>query len=225
MRIAALTSFVDDDVFIPIWERYYAPLFDYTEKIQLHDFGTQNNNSIVRQRISEVIRDYDVLMYCDLDELIIPDPLKYANLREYIERRFADKELPNVVTSGHDVIHTKGLPPLDFSKPILPQRERMRKNDFYTKPLITRIMLKWCDGFHVCNTRIPPDPELVLFHLQLADRQTAATRLRKRRTLTEEQLDMKLYREFELYGEAVPVHERSKIADGTIPIPERFKIA
>ena len=70
---------------------------------------------------------YDVVLFCDTDEFIVPDPDQYAGLREYVEARSGDG-LNAVGSLGFNVVHDVGSePPLDLDKPLLGQR-RLRSS-------------------------------------------------------------------------------------------------
>ena len=54
------------------------------------------------------------MLFCDTDEFIVPDPDRYAGLKEYIEAR-TDEGINAVGSLGFNVVHNVGVePPLDL---------------------------------------------------------------------------------------------------------------
>jgi len=193
MRIAALTFYENDDVFMPVWERYYTPQVDTVHKVKWHtpDFDPTRIAKYLVDVAKELLRDHDALIYADLDEFIVPDPDKYTGLREYVELMTTDV----AYTKGYDVLHTGK--PLDLSKPILAQRELMSFSEYYCKPLIIKHPVPWAPGLHHFTGTIvayKADNDLMLFHMALADKDIAISRSQNRAKLSQEALLEKLDR-------------------------------
>ena len=143
MKIAAFTFVQDDDPFIPVWERYYTPQFDTVDRVKYNHAGKFDPGTALSQVITmftKLLDGHDVVLFSDLDEMIVPNPNKYSGLRDYIEQR---SPFDYIQTFGFDVIHAPGEDALDFSAPILPQRTKMIQNGLYSKPLITTRVLSW----------------------------------------------------------------------------------
>lgn len=208
MKCAVFTFIEDDDPLLPVWERYYPQYFDTVDRVQYKgEFDPEIAIGMVKNKFLELLQSHDVVMFSDIDEIVIPNPHKYNGLRDYIENMLEEgKEFAQAF--GFDVIHN-GEPPLDLGRPILPQRNHMSANKMYSKPLITTKMLQWSLGLHYLSSGhidSLTDRDLVLFHLLLADKDIAWQRLNKRRQLTREEL-------------------QGKLSVQTQPIPEHYKIA
>ena len=105
-------------------------------------------------------------MTVDLDEIIVPDPEKYKDLGDYMDKMTGD----GVRCVGYNVIEMPGALPLDTTRKITDQREYwMRDAHYYDKPVITRIPVIFGTGMHETDIEFPQDPDLVMFHLRDAD--------------------------------------------------------
>jgi len=92
---------------------------------------------------------YKYVLFSEIDELIMPDPLKYPfGLIEYINKT---KRIA-VRVEAYDIRHdVKTEEKLNLSQPILQQRRFWMRHTMYDKPLLTSIMLHWVPGFHDCK--------------------------------------------------------------------------
>ncbi len=117
---------------------------------------------------------YSAVIYTDCDELLIPDPRKFANLADYIGRNTADCIRPLGLDVFHDRAREGGLA---ADAPILAQREYCRFYSELCKPLVTRVPTRWVAGFHAADQAAQVDPELFLIHLKYADYDDAMRRL------------------------------------------------
>lgn len=207
MRLTAITYVQDDDPLLPVWERYYKPQADAVHFIDgskdVDDFNPDKLIYKIQNEIAKILKGCNAIVFADLDEYIVPDPDKYAGLRDYVERM-----TDNVAfTHGYDVIHAPGEAPINWKIGVLSQRTKMVFNRLYCKPLIAKTPQPWSPGFHHLgdpNTAKRSDHDLVLFHLLLADFDTALHRIGKRRNITAEQLNERMNCE-------------------TVEIPERFR--
>ena len=85
----------------------------------------------VKARQHELLESYEVVLFCDSDEIIAPNPQRYDGLGDYIDRMTADY----VNCRGVEVIHQKDTePPIDLARPILEQRSWWFRNYIYSKP-------------------------------------------------------------------------------------------
>jgi hypothetical protein len=121
------------------------------------------------------LRYYDLVIYVDCDELIVPDPTKSASLEAHLNA--SDYAYASPV--GINVLHIASLePPLDFSRPLLRQRRFGQFASVMCKPVVTRVPLQWQPGFHCCDKPYNIDPDLYLFHIKAIDRECALQRQR-----------------------------------------------
>jgi hypothetical protein len=122
---------------------------------------------------ASLLNFYDTVVITDCDELIVPDPEKFACLKDYIEA--TDFEHVNCV--GLDILHILDRePPLDLKRPILAQRSFARFHSPACKPLISRVSTIWLPGFHSCNRAPNFDTRLFMFHTKLMDYNIAMMR-------------------------------------------------
>lgn len=171
-RIAVVSDATSNGFFFPLWVRYYGNYFGqenlyvgtYTETESLFvniphiNFwrigGTYSEESrIVRvaQFINDLLKTYDIVIRCDIDEYLVPDLSRYSNLSDYVERL----EFPYVTAHGIDVVEFQKQTPLDISKTILiEQRSYGIPTTLMSKTCITTIPLEWSFGFHQCSA--PP---------------------------------------------------------------------
>jgi Glycosyl transferase family 2 len=119
------------------------------------------------------LRYYDIVIYTDCDELLVPDPNKSTALDAYLW----DQSYPYASPIGLNVLHITDIEPeLDFTQPLLRQRQYGQFQSSMCKPLITRIPLTWEPGFHTCDRRPHIDKNLYLFHIKQIDRAEALRR-------------------------------------------------
>jgi hypothetical protein len=194
----------NDAVFLPIWWRYYGSAFG-EENLFILDHGSNDGSTrgLGQSHVLQVPRSkdydedqragfisrcqavllsyYDAIIFTDADEILIPDPAKFASLPEFIERRC--ERFVNVV--GLDLHHLPGVEEdIDLSRPILSQRSYVRFSAFQCKPLISKIPLNWGPGFHWCDYAPSIDPDLFMFHLKCMDMKLALKRLQTTRAIS-----------------------------------------
>ncbi|CAF1025959.1 unnamed protein product [Adineta steineri] len=109
-------------------------------------------------------RGYKYILFCEIDEMVVPDPLKYPlGLMDYIKK--AKEEVIRV--NPYRIVHNNTLEPkLNLSKPIMPQRRYWVKDNGYDKPLLISKKIHWKVGFHACQEDSIQDKDLVMIHLQ-----------------------------------------------------------
>jgi hypothetical protein len=185
---AVLTIVKNESIFLPIFLRYYGQFFD-AEDIYVLDHGTTDGSTdvggfrreivdhpfvdhtwmrdTVQARQHELLQSYEVVLVCDVDEIIAPNPRKYDGLGDYIDRMSADY----VNCRGVEVIHMKDTEPrIDLSRNILDQRHWWFRNYIYSKPLLSRVPQQWVPGFHHREDGTSnQDLQLLLIHLHRMD--------------------------------------------------------
>jgi hypothetical protein len=115
---------------------------------------------------SELLGRYDVVLVCDVDEIVAPVP-EWGTLRDYIDRF----DEPYVNCLGYELLHrTDREPPLDLGRPILEQRGWWFINAAYDKAALASEPITWNPGFHPnIEHGFNPDPDLRLIHLHRMD--------------------------------------------------------
>lgn len=121
------------------------------------------------------------VLFAEVDEIVAPHPRTGLSLKEFAERSLATKNV--VVCDGYEVVHDVDKePPIFLWMPLLRQRRNWYWSKFYSKPLLSKVPLTWCNGFHDC-VEYPlsyhrRDPDLLLFHLHKLDFETCLERNR-----------------------------------------------
>lgn len=165
MNAAVLTLVRDEQVFLPVWLRYYGQFFRAEDRYVLdndsRDGSTTGIDAVVRavpspvafdhQWMAEVVNGevarlfaagYRAVLYADADELVVA----------------ADGDLPRYLTvppagvayrtQGYHVAQTQDEPALDWTQPIGPQRARWVRDPFFDKPLILHTPVRFVMGEH-----------------------------------------------------------------------------
>jgi len=194
-KIAIMTTVYNESTNLPIWIGHYrraAPSANLFVIDHGSDDGSTDNlqgvNSIPipREKLDErdrvflvnsfqqgFLRYYDIVIYTDCDELLVPNPARSATL----EAHLTDSRYPYASPIGINVIHiVDAEPPIDLTQPILLQRRYGQFHSQMCKPLITRVPLKWEPGFHSCDQRLNIDRDLYLFHIKQIDKEQALRR-------------------------------------------------
>jgi hypothetical protein len=203
VKIAAFTMVYNDKVFLPLWLSYYGRAFGQDNVFVLDHGSTdgstanlgaahvlrvprdkhfdENQRAIFIHRCQAVLlRHYDVVVFSDADEFLVPDPDKFAGLPDFVAQRC--ERFVNAV--GLDVYHVPDAEEkIDLARPILAQRKYVQFSSAYCKPLISKIPLLWDPGFHSCNYKPVIDRDLLLFHLKRMDKGLALARLQTTRAL------------------------------------------
>lgn len=188
---AAFTIAHDEPVMLPLWLRHYGRHFDADDLYVLaHDTSDGSTDGLggrchvvpvhrqasfdhrwLRTLVEDfqqfLLRSYDTVLFAEVDEFVIADPLRYTGLDDYIERLDA----PAARCTGFNVVHQADEPPLDFDRPLLAQRRCWHASLDYSKRLLARTPLQWSQGFHreYRAPDAPPDPSLLLVHLHRVD--------------------------------------------------------
>lgn len=198
-RRAVATIVHDEAVFFPLWLRYYSRFFgpddiyvldhdttdgstsrDGFRRIPLHHDGVDTAwmTNQVRGLQHELLEKYDVVVVCDVDEIIAPDPASgFGDLGNYLDH--FDDDFVNCF--GVELLHMPGEPPIDTTQPLLAQRSHWATNALYHKPIVATTPLDWVLGFHRLTSGINNfEPDLHLIHLHRMDRDLCLDRHRLR---------------------------------------------
>src|SRR5271166_2073990 len=102
-KVAVVADATSAEFFFPFWHRYYAsqfgaanlhvvtyagmkPLFSRVELGDLWEVSAKYDDTlrvgVIADLISALLRSHDVVLRCDVDEFLVPDPAAYANLAE-----------------------------------------------------------------------------------------------------------------------------------------------
>ena len=128
---------------------------------------------------------YDVVIFSDVDEFLVPDPDLYGGLVDYLAaRRGTDIVAPLALNVLHD---PRSEPPLDPAQPVLNQRSRVKFAPGMCKPLVKAVPADWRYAFHGIRAPFTIDPELVMLHLKYYDVDALQTVAGQRRDTHEQQ--------------------------------------
>ena len=169
----AVTFTHNNSTYLTKWEKYYGQYMDLEiinvdEHIR-HDWGATVKNLNNTQHLLD---EHKIILYADVDEFIVPNPLKYKDLGEYLEGVEENKR-----ATGFNIIEREGDLKLDLSKPVLSQRKYWQRDPIYDKTVIITKPTRFYNNHHSENEP-KPDSDLVLMHLRDADIQSAIDRLK-----------------------------------------------
>jgi glycosyl transferase family 2 len=192
---AIFTMVYNESVFLPLWLKYYSQFFapedtyilDHgstdgstdcsgfnREIIPASDVDATRQRDMVQQKQHDLITQYDVVLYTDVDEFVVPE---METLGEYIDRFGNDY----INCNGYEILHLKDIePPLDVTRPIMQQRSHWFPCDMYmSKPLLARIPMEWDLGCHSTPKGKKQDKSLYLIHMHRVDYELCLSRHRQ----------------------------------------------
>lgn len=190
-RVVALTMARDEADMLPRWLAYYGGQVGFENIIILDDNSVDGStdglpctvlplppgpwkSSWARTRMTLVngisrglLACYDVVVFSDVDEFLVPDPVRYENLVDYLGvNRNRDVVAPLAV----NVLHKPSLEPaLDPTQPLLTQRRFVKFAPGMCKPLLKRTPTNWWRAFHGVNAPFEIDRDLLMLHLKFCD--------------------------------------------------------
>ena len=195
MKTAVITFTYNENINLPIWIRYYGRNFrahnlfvadrgsndgsveDLASvnviRLPRNEFDEHHKTDFISSFHRSLLNFYETVIITDCDELIVPDPDLFPNLKEYVEQLQFDY----VNCVGIDILHIIDREiPLDLKEPILSQRSFGRFHSPECKPLIAKVPMNWLPGFHSSNKPPNFDQRLFLFHTKLMDYNIAMAR-------------------------------------------------
>ncbi|MBQ3930021.1 MAG: glycosyltransferase family 2 protein, partial [Paludibacteraceae bacterium] len=193
-RIAAITMARNDNFFLGRWIAYYGQNIGYENLYVLLDGkdqtppecpesvnveilerkaeemtkGDRTRIALINRKTEQLLENYDLVIGCDADEILVVDPVAGKGLKEYLS---AVKCKTSISGLGMDVGQKMDEESaLDKSLPFLSQRKYALLDSQYTKPVVKAAAKDWGAGFHRvkgCNYHI--DSNLYLFHFGSVD--------------------------------------------------------
>jgi hypothetical protein len=111
---------------------------------------------------------YDLAIFVDVDEFLVPDPAQHDGLTDYLAARAERKVMAPLALNV--VHHVTAEPDLDPTRPVLEQRQYAKFVPGMCKPSIKRIPAKWTAASHGVRAPFAVDPALFMLHLKFSDR-------------------------------------------------------
>lgn len=190
-RVAVMTMTRDEGEMLPRWMRYYGEQFGVESLVVIDDSSADGSTddlpcTVIRmppgpwkrnwmQTRTELVNGlsrgllacYDVVIFSDVDEFLVPDPDRYDGLASYLE---ANQDRDVIAPVAVNVLHNAAVEPeLDPDRPVLAQRTFVKFVPGMCKPLVKRVGEPWMMGFHGIRARFEIDPDLLLVHLKYFD--------------------------------------------------------
>lgn len=184
----------NEEVFIHLWCKYYLYNFDSSD-IYLFDNGsTDNTKSLAKSYNINVLDEphpngnyndhefikacsakhhkyllskYDVVIFAELDELVIPNLDMYDDLKDYVEKEL--KYHHHKRCAGFELIHSTNETPYNKDLPLFQQRNNYWRNKFYNKTLISKFVPTWWRGHHYATEQNKFLDNVNLIHLHYFD--------------------------------------------------------
>jgi hypothetical protein len=200
-KVAAVTMVYNEPIFLPLWRSHYGGEFG-EQCCYVVDHGSDDGSTdqlgktnvlriprspkhnkkraqFISEFCSSLLEWYDTVIYTDVDEFVVADPLRWNGLTEFAQYLTG----PSVNCIGFDVYQVARLEgPLDPELPVLQQRHWARFSLAMCKPLMVRSRVSWQPGFH-SSDHLMTFGDLVLFHLHYFDQDVALARQAKTRSM------------------------------------------
>lgn len=165
----AVTRYRDNPERLEAWLRYYSKNFDdivvfafgtrggemaqLNEKykfVTILDPGTDIYSDSAHQQVWDFINksydEYNWIFYSDIDELVVPNPLHWKSLKDFMQTCTQD----TMFAEGWEVVMSGSGEDFDWSKSVTSQRNLWVRDvsGSYNKPVLTRVPVSWNLGFH-----------------------------------------------------------------------------
>lgn len=204
--VAAVTMVRDDAFFLRAWLRHYGEMFGRQNCYVInHGYGEEvaelargcniigipgdpHKNfdvkrwGLLNNLVGGLRKYYRHVIVGDVDELVVVDPDKGMNLREYLEQ-MPDKRI--LTPLGLEVIHRVDLEPDAITDHIIGPRRHVRPAPHYSKPCVISAAAKIARGGHFAQyPKLHTPDELYLFHLKFCDFEQYAGAMDRRNAIT-----------------------------------------
>jgi predicted MPP superfamily phosphohydrolase len=169
LKRAIIVHYYSESLYLPLWEKYYAPFFDHMERIVVTKqvyWDFPRVVQLINNKLDALLQSYDMVAVTDVDEFIVPNMQKYDGLGDYMDKM----TFTTVRPLGYNIIEMPNNKILDIKRKITTQRKYWQRDSLYDKPVITKVPIVYNPGKHRCNLEsVPQDDDLRLFHLRDAD--------------------------------------------------------
>jgi len=205
-RVAAVTMVRNEGRMLHKWVDHYGGQLGLDSLVVVDDNSDDGSTDGLRCRVERIkpitgefepermkivskvgrklLRDHDAVIFADADEFLVPDPARYADLREFAAARIGREAVGAMCLNV--IHHVPGEGALDFDRPVLDQREVVKFIPLFCKPALKFVPNSWTTASHgIQGASYVVDPELFMFHLKFADRDHLARIAAHRRAMVE----------------------------------------
>jgi hypothetical protein len=196
-KIAVLTHIYNEGSMLDIWVKYYGNLLGYDNLYVIDHGSTIDFKSKINSQVNIItiprgecdhynisaycgyfqrflLTQYDWVINVDCDEFLIVEDDSLFNV---IDKHPNCTLTPN---KAYEILFDfKNENILDYSKPLLRQRQWMISNDHYKKSCLSSVATTWGPGFHRCYNNSTVIDNLWLIHLKYIDTNIYAERNKK----------------------------------------------
>ncbi|AQU87656.1 hypothetical protein B0W47_09425 [Komagataeibacter nataicola] len=201
-RAAIITMVYNENYFLPLWCAYYGRQVGM-DNLYVIDHGSTDGSTdalpcnrlriprdcfddgqraaMISRLHASLLSFFDVVIYVDCDEFLVPRTDLFASLPDYLEKHRNHSVIRAV---GVDVFPERpNMPAVNTSRPLLEQRSFGFINPWESKPVISYVPISWAPGFHECDQPSYLDLDLWLFHMKNMDLDISLKRLALTRAL------------------------------------------
>ncbi len=126
---------------VELWKKHYEKHGDlYLFNLPFRD--AQINCKLINEHLVKMFDMFDTIVVVDVDEYLIPDPDKYKDLTDFLEKNDDDM----IVGTGYEVIRPLGR--IDYTNKILSQCKDWWYYHPCSKPVILRKPVTYVNGKH-----------------------------------------------------------------------------
>lgn len=126
---------------------------------------------------------YDYVVFVDADEFLVPDPLRFPRLTDFLAERASQPVIAPVTLNVVHHVAVEGA--LDPTEPVLGQRRFAKFAPIMCKPCVKRVEAPWRFATHGIAAPFQVDPELFMVHLKFHDRESLRAVADRRQRLVE----------------------------------------
>ena len=204
-KIAVITMERDDEFFLSRWIAYYGKQFGtenlyvlldgidqtipenvgnaHITKLPHEDMSRTSGDKYRIKKLSELaaelLKTYDIVIGCDVDEFLIVDPRTHKTLAQYLSGKKIHTTLSGLGLDVGQHLYNEAI--LDKQAPFLEQREYALLSTRYTKPVVINKPVSWGSGFHsIRNHNFHIDKNLYLLHFGSVDLDMLEQKAKKR---------------------------------------------
>lgn len=178
-RAAAFTITRNEPIWLRVWCNYYCDSFPQEDVYILDNSSSDGSVDLIKQlypRINvisvpskvafdhmwlkrtveyhqrDLLCQYDVVLFAETDEFLIPNLDQYSNIYEYcLSFRESPARPTSLRAKGWGIVHQIDTEPdvdVNSGEPLLSNRSLMWQLPDYSKTLITKVNLVYARGFH-----------------------------------------------------------------------------